>query len=101
MGHALLVFLHQPGNGDQRELQAQLSDWQELLEVYPIRRLDSDEKDEHTWYDPDGTLAKRYGIADEGLVLIRPDGYISFRSRPIAGEPLQRYLRAHFSLPHA
>jgi 2-polyprenyl-6-methoxyphenol hydroxylase-like FAD-dependent oxidoreductase len=101
MSHALLIFLHKSDDGRRRELQSQLSDWQDLLDVYPIRRLDPNGKGEHTWYDPDGTLAKRYGIADEGLVLIRPDGYISFRSRPIAGEPLQRYLRAHFSLQHA
>jgi hypothetical protein len=33
--------------------------------------------------------------------LIRPDGYASFRIRPIAVEPLRRYLRAHFSHRHA
>lgn len=95
--HALLLFLHPQEEGDQRELQAQLADWQDLLEVYPIRRHDAQGSDEHTWYDPDGLLASRYGIEDSGLVLIRPDGYMSFRSRPLAIEPLRRYLQAHFS----
>ena len=51
------------------------------------------------WRDPEGALAKRYGIADEGLILIRPDGYVSFRCQPIAAEPLRRYLSARFTPP--
>jgi 2-polyprenyl-6-methoxyphenol hydroxylase-like FAD-dependent oxidoreductase len=99
--HALLIFTPQRGEGRRHEVQAALADWQHLLEVYPIRRFDPNDMGEQTWHDPDGALAERYGLGDEGLVLIRPDGYISFRSRSIAEEPLQRYLRAHFSLQHA
>jgi len=99
--HALLIFVQKLDEARSREMQSQLSDWWDLLDVYPIRRLEQDGEDEQTLYDPDGVLAERYGIADEGMVLIRPDGYISFRSQPIAGEPLQRYLRAHFSLQYA
>jgi 2-polyprenyl-6-methoxyphenol hydroxylase-like FAD-dependent oxidoreductase len=99
--HALLIFTQKLDEALIREVQSQLSDWRDLLDVYPIRRLDPDGEGEKTLYDPGGVLAERYGIADEGLVLIRPDGYISFRSQPIAGEPLQRYLRAHFSLQYA
>jgi 2-polyprenyl-6-methoxyphenol hydroxylase-like FAD-dependent oxidoreductase len=99
--HALLIFVQKLDEARSREVQSQLSDWRDQLDVYPIRRLDPDGEGEQTLYDPDGVLAERYGIADEGLVLIRPDGYISFRSQPIAGEPLQRYLRAHFSLQYA
>ena len=96
-GHALLIFTSQGDKGRRSELQAVLADWHALMEVFPIRRFPSDDADEQTWYDPDGALARRYGIVDEGLVLIRPDGYISFRCRPIAGAPLQRYLRTHFT----
>ncbi len=99
--HALLIFAHKLDEARSRQVHSQLSDWWELLDVYPIRRIEQDGEDEQTLYDPDGVLAERYGIADEGLVLIRPDGYISFRSQPIAAEPLQRYLCAHFSLQHA
>lgn len=99
--HALLIFTQKLDEARSREVQSQLSDWWELLDVYPIRRLAPCGDDEKTLYDPEGVLAERYGVAEEGLVLIRPDGYISFRSQPIAGEPLQRYLRAHFSLQYA
>ena len=75
-----------------------LAAWSEFLEVIPIRRLTLPSEGEPMWYDLDGALAVRYGIADEGLILIRPDGYISFRSQPIAAEPLQHYLRTHFGL---
>ncbi|GHO78301.1 oxygenase [Ktedonobacter sp. SOSP1-85] len=99
-GHALLVFQHHREDEVQRELQAAVAPWQDLLEVYPIRRHELEESGGHTWYDPDGLLAERYGVEDSGLVLIRPDGYMSFRSRPIAAEPLRCYLRAHFSHRH-
>jgi 2-polyprenyl-6-methoxyphenol hydroxylase-like FAD-dependent oxidoreductase len=99
--HALLIFTQKLDEARSREMQSQLSDWWDLLDVYPILRQDPDGESEQTLYDPEGVLAEHYGIAEEGLVLIRPDGYISFRSQPIAGEPLQRYLRAHFSLQHA
>lgn len=98
VSHALLIFTPHGGESRRREVQAALTDWQHLLEVYPIRSFDPHEMDEQAWYDPDGGLAKRYGLSDEGIVLIRPDGHVSFRSRSIAAEPLKCYLRAHFSL---
>ncbi len=98
--HALLIFAPKLDEARSREVQSQLSDWWDLLDVYPIHRLDPDGEDEQMLYDQNGVLAERYGIAEEGLVLIRPDGYIGFRSQPIAGEPLQRYLGAHFSLQY-
>lgn len=99
--HALLIFFPSSVETKQREVQAQLADWRELVDVYPIRRQELDRPDEPTWYDPDGALAKRFGIGDSGLVLIRPDGYVGFRSRPIAVEPLRSYLYAHFSHQYA
>lgn len=94
--HALLVFTSQRDSGRSREMQSALAEWRPLLEVYLIRRFAPDNESEQGWCDPDGMLARRYGITNEGMVLIRPDGYIGFRSQPIAAEPLQQYLRAHF-----
>jgi putative polyketide hydroxylase len=37
--------------------------------------------------DVDGRLAQRYGIGDEGAVLIRPDGIIAWRARTQYGDP--------------
>ncbi|GCE21594.1 FAD-dependent monooxygenase [Dictyobacter kobayashii] len=97
--HALLIFARRDSEA-QRDLQSTLSGWQEVLDVYPILRSQPDGDGGQAYYDPDGSLARRYGIAEEGLVLVRPDGYLSLRSQPIAVEPLQRYLCAHF-LPTA
>lgn len=97
----LLIFLSSRDDADQYDIQSLVADWHHLMQVYLIRRAGSDGKSEDTWYDPGGALASCYGIAEEGLVLIRPDGYLSFRSCPIAASPLHRYLQAHFSLPHA
>jgi 2-polyprenyl-6-methoxyphenol hydroxylase-like FAD-dependent oxidoreductase len=95
-GHALLLFTPRLDEEHRSKVQSALADWQDLLEIYTVRRCKPVEGGARTWHDPDGVLAGRYGIADEGLVLIRPDGYISFRSRSLAPEPLQRYLGAHF-----
>lgn len=97
-GHTLLIFSTQRGGKRLSEAQSILAEWSEFLEVLPIRGRTAPDDGEATWYDPDGALAARYGITDEGLVLIRPDGYVSFRSQPIAAEPLRRFLRAHFCL---
>ena len=46
--------------------------------------------------DPRGELHHRYGARIESLYLIRPDGYIGFRSQPADGEALQSYLAKIF-----
>jgi 2-polyprenyl-6-methoxyphenol hydroxylase-like FAD-dependent oxidoreductase len=48
--------------------------------------------------DVSGTLHKQYGANAESLYLIRPDGYIGFRSQPVAAEPLLEYLSHLFLL---
>jgi 2-polyprenyl-6-methoxyphenol hydroxylase-like FAD-dependent oxidoreductase len=48
--------------------------------------------------DESGTLHKQYGANAASLYLIRPDGYISFRSQPLAAEPLLEYLSRLFLL---
>ncbi|GCE28743.1 oxygenase [Dictyobacter alpinus] len=90
--HVLLIFLHQDNQTARHKLQSTLSEWQDWLDVYPILRSQPHSKSKQAYYDPEGVLAARYGISDEGLILIRPDGYICLRSQPITVEPLQRYL---------
>jgi len=46
--------------------------------------------------DPELALHQRYGAASECLYLIRPDGYIAFRSYPADAESLHTYLQALF-----
>ena len=42
--------------------------------------------------DPDGELHRRYGASREGLYLMRPDGYVGFRSQPADVSALRAYL---------
>jgi hypothetical protein len=44
------------------------------------------------WRDPEGTVHARFGAGSECLYLVRPDGYVGFRSQPAAMEPLVRFL---------
>jgi hypothetical protein len=39
--------------------------------------------------DPEGTWLAAYGIEADGAVLVRPDGYVGWRARSIAGKPEQ------------
>ncbi len=47
-------------------------------------------------YDPDLSFHHRYGAESECLYLIRPDGYVGFRSQPPEFSTLQAYLRQIF-----
>lgn len=47
--------------------------------------------------DPAGVLQRRYGAVTECLYLIRPDGYIGFRSYPADSVSLRNYLGQIFS----
>ena len=39
--------------------------------------------------DPDGNWHEAYGVDADGAVLVRPDGYVAWRSRSGASNPLQ------------
>ena len=45
-----------------------------------------------TLIDPDLALHKRYGAGTQTLYLIRPDGYVGFRSQPADGDALIAHL---------
>jgi hypothetical protein len=51
--------------------------------------------------DPECELHQTYGAGAESLYLIRPDGYIGFRSQPVEKEPLLQYLSQLFWLKPA
>ena len=42
--------------------------------------------------DPRGELHRAFGARSECLYLIRPDGYVAFRSQPASGETLLHFL---------
>jgi hypothetical protein len=95
----LLVFSQQ-SEAEAQELDLFLPAFQDLVDTYQIVQgaSPSGEKEGRgaQLYDPDGSLAHHYGLANGGLVLIRPDGYIGFVSRALEGEHLQRYLQSLF-----
>ena len=99
--HTLLVFSQQHHETDTKELDLTLAAFPDLVETYQIVRgtIGSGEQEGEAGrrlYDPDGSLAYSYGLANEGLVLLRPDGYIGFRSQSIEGAHLRRYLQDLF-----
>jgi hypothetical protein len=49
--------------------------------------------------DPDRDAHSRYAATAESLYLVRPDGYVAFRSQPAAARPVLEYLGATFALP--
>lgn len=48
-------------------------------------------------HDTDATLHRHFGASSEGLHLVRPDGYVGFRSLPADGDRLMAYLATIFS----
>jgi 2-polyprenyl-6-methoxyphenol hydroxylase-like FAD-dependent oxidoreductase len=44
------------------------------------------------WLDPNGALHRRYGAVQPCLYLIRPDGYVGYRSPTLETEALDSYL---------
>ncbi|MDP8953161.1 MAG: FAD-dependent monooxygenase [Actinomycetota bacterium] len=54
-------------------------------------------RDDLVLLDPDHEAHKLYGANAESLYLVRPDGYIGFRSQPAEEEPLLRYLNDLFA----
>lgn len=46
--------------------------------------------------DRDGALHDHFGCRSEGLYLIRPDGYVGYRSQPADADALFRYLETIF-----
>jgi 2-polyprenyl-6-methoxyphenol hydroxylase-like FAD-dependent oxidoreductase len=98
--HTLLIFSQQQSEADTKALDLALTDFRDLVDMCQIvrgtNRSGEQEGAAKKLYDPDGSLARRYGLADGGLVLIRPDGYIGFRSVSTDGEHLRRYLHNLF-----
>jgi hypothetical protein len=47
-------------------------------------------------HDQNGRAVTRLGVRDAAQYLVRPDGYIAFRSAGHTFEPLDRYLAAWY-----
>ncbi|EFH82683.1 FAD-dependent monooxygenase [Ktedonobacter racemifer] len=102
--HVLFFFAHQ--HDPERSLQ----EWEEMNAILKRRHSDlvdaflilprppesSDSERTHIIYDENAAIYKEYGITDDGLVLVRPDGYIGFLSRPASLGRLGAYLDSIF-----
>ncbi len=69
------------------------SEMSELIGAHWIG-FDRDQVPEATsaWWDDGGLVHKRYGAVEPTLYLVRPDGYVAFRSQPAARADLEKYL---------
>ena len=69
--------------------------------VVPADRRPAGLDDVDVLLDPDRDAHRRYAAAAESLYLVRPDGYVAFRSQPAAADPVLEHLRSVFRLPAA
>ena len=90
--HHLLVFTGAARSLDlqalQRQLEAALGPG--LGEVVMIWRGDGIGP-VRSLHDDSGVLHKSFGITDSGMYLLRPDGYIAFRTAQLDPAPLRAY----------
>jgi hypothetical protein len=90
--HCLLLFARPFDEAlrSAREIAERHDDWIEpylIVDSWPTRDLPEGVS---VIADPEAGLVPRYGMEAGGLYLIRPDGYIAYRSRNLGG--LQSYL---------
>ena len=101
-GHTLLALdgLNGTPGGDERlRAAAELvrSRYEGLIRpVLVSRTADSKGWDGDVLADPEGEVHRRYGASAECLYLIRPDGYVGYRSQPADVERLRGYLATIF-----
>ncbi len=91
--HSLLLM---PGSNDSADISQLLSAASAVHQSFPtlftshlilkagaeVDRTAIVPHDVQTWIDPDAQLHRRLGAFDRALLLIRPDGYIAYRSQP-------------------
>ncbi len=72
-------------------------DWIRVFMILPSdRRTPMLSADDAVILDADQAIHRRYGASSECMYLIRPDGYVGFRSMPADREVLLEYLESIF-----
>jgi 2-polyprenyl-6-methoxyphenol hydroxylase-like FAD-dependent oxidoreductase len=105
--HTLLLF---DGHADTEEGYARLNQTALDIEaefgrhvrthvVVPHAEVPAQLSAKSVLLDPDGDAHHRYGASAECAYLIRPDGYIGFRSQPAHGGEILGHLRRLFGVP--
>jgi len=74
-----------------------LSNW---INCYTIEVEKSSVTDvsENVYFDEGCVLHDLYGAKKAAIYLIRPDGYIAFRSQPVHLDKFKEYWKTHFSV---
>ena len=81
-----------------RDVRAALGDDVRACVVVPAERRPPGLDGVDVLLDPDRDAHHRYGAAAESLYLVRPDGYIAFRSQPAAAGPVLEHLSRLFTV---
>lgn len=68
-----------------------------LIVVPRVERPSELPAGDHVVLDAGKALHRRYGAGSECLYLVRPDGYVGFRSQPAAWRPLEEHLSSIFT----
>jgi len=85
----LLLFLPKNATDDLLEPFKELAyTYPDLFETVPIHQS----LKEDGVVDQGGELARRFGIKQSGLYLIRPDGYIAYRQQGLKSKSFARYV---------
>jgi 2-polyprenyl-6-methoxyphenol hydroxylase-like FAD-dependent oxidoreductase len=104
-GHVLLSFVGPGGDAiaaraRQQRLAEVAQRYHGLLERYTVLPSDGQaagvSHDSSTIIDAVGELHRVYGVRDETMFLVRPDGYLAYRSEPADADKLAAYLARHF-----
>ncbi|MBE9182017.1 FAD-dependent monooxygenase [Oculatella sp. LEGE 06141] len=98
--HTLLLFAGTSDLANDARLNqslqefASFSHWMTVHLVWPSRQIpDAIAPDESVLLDPQTHCHQQYGATGECLYLIRPDGYIGYRSQSLYQSQLQAYFR--------
>ncbi len=81
-----------------RQVRAVLGDDVRVHVVVPADRRPDGLDDLSVLLDPDRDAHRRYGVSAEAMYLVRPDGYIAFRSQPAAAQPVLDHLSRQFTV---
>ncbi|HET6881829.1 MAG TPA: FAD-dependent oxidoreductase [Pirellulales bacterium] len=104
-GHVLLCFVTPGGEAAaararQQRVMETAQRYRGLVERYTILPPDGPSAaishDSSTIVDTAGELHRTYGVRDEMLFLVRPDGYLAYRAEPADADKLAAYLTGHF-----
>jgi 2-polyprenyl-6-methoxyphenol hydroxylase-like FAD-dependent oxidoreductase len=90
--HLALLLCGDPRRWDARELERVSKRYERVLKTYYLSTLEAD----CLLVDEQGHAFARLGVRDAAQYLVRPDGYIAFRSAGRTFESLDQYLSDWF-----